>query len=320
MLIIKSNSTNPYFNIASEEYLLKDFSDDIFLLYINDPSIIVGKHQNTLAEINYRFVKENNIKVVRRLSGGGTVYHDHGNINFTFVQNIEGKNLIDFKKYTAPIISFLRSLGVNARFEGKNDLRVDGLKISGNAEHVFRKRVLHHGTLLFDSELDALNEAIRVHPDRYRDKGVKSIRSAVTNIRGYLQNDMTTNEFLKELINHVSQTSASAQTYEMDTSDIAGIQKWVDEKYASWNWNFGYSPKYELVNAYRGESNLLITIQVDKGFITFVSIEDESGNQCMENFSKALIGLQHKETTIATELQKLGETGSLPDDFVYAFL
>ena len=201
MLIIQNSTTDPYFNIAVEEYLLKNFTDDCFILYQNKPSIIIGKHQNTLAEINYQYVKENNIAVVRRLSGGGTVYHDLGNLNFSFIKNSgNDKNLVDFKMYTTPIIEVLKQLGVNAEFGGHNDIQVNGFKISGNAEHIFKKRVLHHGTLLFSSDLSILNNAIKAPENRYSDKAVKSVRAVVANIKdfiihiGYFQKNRYSNE------------------------------------------------------------------------------------------------------------------------------
>jgi lipoate---protein ligase len=161
MLCIYNPSTEPYFNMAAEEYLLKNFSANIFMLWRNDNAVVVGKHQNSLAEINHDFVQQNNIKVVRRLSGGGTVFHDLGNLNFTFITNGEGEELVNFRKFTQPILEVLLQLGVHAKFEGRNDLTINGLKFSGNAEHVFKKRTLHHGTLLFSSKISDLTQALK---------------------------------------------------------------------------------------------------------------------------------------------------------------
>jgi lipoate-protein ligase A len=315
MLIIRSDTANPYRNIASEEHLLRNRSENIFFLYINDPSIIVGKHQNTLAEINYGFVRERNIPVLRRLSGGGTVYHDHGNINFSFIQNVEGKNLIDFKKYTAPIIDILSKLGVDARFEGKNDLRVNGLKISGNAEHVFKKRVLHHGTLLFDSNLSVLNEAIRVDLNKYKDKAVKSIRSVVTNIRPLLKKDLTTDEFISFLLEEAAALHPGAENYTFTTEDHQNIRQLMDEKYTTWDWNFGYSPRYVLVNHF---DTYNIKVSVEKGTIREVHVSDENGKVCFPQISERLTGVQHNEEDIRTKLKSLPQ--EIPEEMIYAFL
>ena len=187
MLIINRPQTDPYFNIAAEEYLLKQMDEDCFMVWQNEPSIIVGKHQNTLAEINYSFAKENNIPVVRRITGGGTVFHDLGNLNFTFISSGEKGKLVNFKKFTQPIIEVLNQMGIPARFEGKNDLRVNGLKISGNAEHVYKNKVLHHGTLLFSTDLNFLKKAIKSVPERFQDKAVQSVRSKVANITDFIE-------------------------------------------------------------------------------------------------------------------------------------
>jgi lipoate-protein ligase A len=159
MFCIITESDDPSFNLAVEELLLKNRNNEYLILGINKPSVIIGKHQSAHREINTRFVTENNIPVIRRISGGGTVFHDKGNLNFTFIRQSEAGKQIDFRKYTKPVIDFLYSLGVEAKFEGKNDLKTDGLKISGNAEHVHRNRVLHHGTLLFSTSLEII-----IHP------------------------------------------------------------------------------------------------------------------------------------------------------------
>ena len=164
MLCFDNPSTNPYFNLACEEYLLKNVDDEVFMLWRNEPAIIVGKHQNTLAEINTEYVKDQGIKVVRRLTGGGAVFHDLGNLNFTFIKFIplNGDQIIDFQKHTRPILDILLKLGINAKFEGRNDLTIDGKKFSGNAEHVHKHKVLHHGTLLFSAKLPDLSASLNV--------------------------------------------------------------------------------------------------------------------------------------------------------------
>lgn len=200
MLLIDSPSHDAYFNIAAEEYLLSRFpTEDLFLLYVNAPSIIVGKFQNTLAEINLDYVKEKGIKVVRRMSGGGAVYHDLGNVNFSFHTLLADHDFGDFKQFTEPVLKLLNKLGVPAVLKGRNDLLVEEKKFSGNAKMAKQDKMIQHGTILLNSEMEVLAEALKVNPLKFTDKGTKSTRSRVTNLIHYLPKDTTT-ERLKELL------------------------------------------------------------------------------------------------------------------------
>jgi lipoate-protein ligase A len=183
MLCLNLDTTNPYFNLAVDEYLLKNKREEYLVLGINSPSIIIGKHQVAHREADTRVTYEKAIPVIRRISGGGTVYHDFGNLNFTFILNSKKGKQVDFRKYTLPVIEFLATLGVRAEFEGKNDLKVNGFKISGNAEHVYREKVLHHGTLLFSSHLDDLRSSLRKDRTSYSSRAVESNPSPVMNLR-----------------------------------------------------------------------------------------------------------------------------------------
>lgn len=264
MLFIQRNHTNPYFNLAAEEYVLKAFSEDIFMLWRNEPSIIIGKHQNSLAEINLDFVKKNNIPVVRRISGGGTVFHDLGNLNFTFIRNGEDEKLVNFRQFTDPIIEVLQSLGLDARFEGRNDITVNGRKVSGNAEHVYKKRVLHHGTLLFSSQLTDLSDALIVSPAKFKDKAVKSVRSRVTNISEHLTMPMNVLEFKTLIQEHVARKYEDVELKEFSDDDVIAINQLVAEKYNTWDWNFGYSPQYtfrKMIKADGGSLEFLLDVQ-----------------------------------------------------------
>jgi len=308
MLCIKNDNTNPYFNLAAEEYVLRNFKENCFMLWRNAPSIIVGKHQNTLAEINVDYVKEKNIDVVRRLSGGGAVFHDLGNLNFTFIKNAERDDaLVDFKKYVEPVLEVLQHLGVNAKFEGRNDIMIDGKKISGNAEHVFKKRVLHHGTLLFSSKMTDLSNALKVNPLKYQDKGVKSVRSRVTNISDHLPRKMSVQEFHDEIMNFIMNSDLSTKLYEYTSEDIESINKLVKEKYSTWDWNFGYSPKYGFERMIKTSGgHVEIQMNIEKGIIQDIKFFGDFFNELdIKDIETRLKGVKHEEMLIRETLDQI---------------
>jgi len=306
MLCIKSTNTNPYFNIASEEYFLKNFTDNIFLLYINSPSIIVGKHQNSLAEINTDYIKEKNIIVVRRQTGGGAVFHDLGNLNFSFIQTVEGQkeNMIDFRKYTLPILDILLKLGIDARFEGRNDLTIDGKKFSGNAELVYKNKVLHHGTLLFSSKMSDLTKALNVDPLKFRDKAVKSVQSRVTNISDHLAKPMDVLDFRQMIMDNIMQLYDDAIEYQLTPSDISSINYLVETKYSTWKWNFGYSPKYTLQKYIKTTGGKIeFDLDVYNGVINNIKIFGDYFNRLdTSEIENALQGIPHQEDVIRNAL------------------
>lgn len=268
MLCIYHHSTDPYFNIATDEFIFKHLKEDCFMLWRNDNAIIVGKHQNTMAEINIDYVEEKDIKVVRRLSGGGAVYHDLGNLNFSFTRTGENTEVVDFERYTLPIIEVLNQLGVAAKFEGRNDLTIDGKKFSGNAEHVFKNKVLHHGTILFSSEMKDVSGALKINPLKYKDRAVKSIPKRVTNVSQHLKEPLSLEDFTQKIMNHVLDTFEGAKLYEFTEQDLEHIQKIRDEKYATWEWNFGHSPKYNFLQGARTPGGTLeVNLHVEKGVI-----------------------------------------------------
>ena len=321
MICIKNHSTNPYFNLAAEEYILKNFSDDCFMLWRNKSAIVVGKHQNTLAEINYEFVKEHNIDVVRRLSGGGTVFHDLGNLNFTFIENAKDeKNLVDFKKYTKPILEVLHSLGVDAKFEGRNDIMIKGKKISGNAEHLFKKRVLHHGTLLFSSEIANLSQALKVNPLKYQDKGVKSVRSRVTNISEHLNVPISVMEFHDKIFEFIQDSYPNVEIYEYSSKDIKEINKLVEKKYNTWEWNYGYSPKYSFEKTIKTSKGVLeFKFTVEKGLFKEIEIISDDYKDEIEEIKESLIGIEHRESSIQNTLQKYSSYQVFQDSAIDTF-
>lgn len=271
MKFIENNSIDPHYNLAFEEYIFKKLKSDeeFVLLWRNGPSIIVGKNQNTVEEINMEFVKENNINVVRRVTGGGAVYHDLGNLNFSFIVNADNSEKIDFKTYNIPIIKALEKIGVDCELSGRNDLVIDGKKFSGIAQSITKGRVLNHGTLLFDSKLETLSKALNVKRDKIESKGVKSVASRVTNIKPYVKDDIDVLEFkdvlLKNIFDYFNQP---VEIYELTDEDRANIQKMVDERYGTWEWNYGRSPKfnYKGYNRFAGGC-VEVRLQVDNGII-----------------------------------------------------
>jgi len=307
MLCLNDPQTDPYFNLAAEEYMLRNWSDDCFMLWRNEPSVIVGRHQNTLAEINIDYVKQNKIKVVRRLSGGGAVFHDLGNINFTFIENTHDSQPINFQKYLQPVITVLHSLEIDARFEGRNDLVIDGKKISGNAEHVYRGRILHHGTLLFASDLTGLSNALQVNPAKFTDKAVKSVRSRVTNINSHLKTPLEPEAFRSMLLAYVIDNYADSKLYNYTEEDILAINKLRDEKYATWDWNFGHSPTYNMVNSLKtGGGNLEVRLDVQNGIIRHIRIFGDFFNiNEITELEQSLIGTPHNETNIRRKLEQI---------------
>lgn len=306
MLCIYNKSTEPYFNMAVEEYLFKNFKDDIFMLWRNDNAIIVGKHQNTLAEINIDYVKEKNIKVVRRLSGGGAVFHDLGNLNFTFIMNGDEGKLVDFRKYTQPIIDVLQKVGVNAIFEGRNDLTIEGKKFSGNAVHIIKNRVLQHGTLLFSSVMKDVSEALKVNPLKFTDKAVKSVRSRVTNISEHLQEPMELDLFSNMIMAHIMEMYPDSIKYELNENDTSVIQNMANRKYSTWDWNFGYQAKYDFEKLiHTNGGNIEFHLNVNEGIIKNCKIfGDYFNSKETGEIEESLIGTKHEENSIRNVLSK----------------
>ncbi len=318
MLCIHLKNRDPYFCLAAEEYSMKNFSEDVFMLWQSEDTVVVGKHQNALAEINYPYVHKNNIKVARRISGGGTVFHDKGNVNFCFIQNVDSPSEISFRRFVEPILDALSKLGINAVTSGRNDLLIEGKKISGNAEHIFKNRVLHHGTLLFNSSLNKLGQSIKVTPGKFQGKAVQSNRSEVTNILPFLKNKLTINEFNSFLMNYQIGRPGSS-SYAFDEREKLAIQKLADEKFTTWEWNFGYSPKYTFHNVCLIKGKILKSeLKVERGYINGAVISgDYYSNSQSEWLNKAFIGMKHTYNDLRTKIQEIDAVPTA--ELVYAF-
>lgn len=310
MLIVDRPQTDPYFNLAAEEYLLRNLEEDCFMLWVNEPSVVIGKHQNAFAEIDATFIEQENIPVIRRISGGGTVFHDPGNLNFSFIRHGDREGLVDFRRFTQPIIDFLNSLGIAAHFAGKNDIRVGDLKVSGNAEHVFRNKVLHHGTLLFDSKLGSLNSAIRGKEKLYQDKAVKSVRSTVANISGFLESAKSMESFKSELLMFVEGKLHPCKRRSLDSFEINAIEELVSTRYKTWDWNFGYSPNFVFSKSITllGQSSD-VNLEVRQGKIHSFEVAQ---NQKLSEAGKHLLGTKFRSHDVFTSLVHAIPSDSIP--------
>ncbi len=307
MIYIYNKITDPYFNLAAEEYVLKQFSDECFMLWRNRPSIIIGKNQNALAEINLDYVKEHNIPVVRRLSGGGAVFHDLGNVNFTFIVNDDLNGFNDFRRFTQPIIDVLRKLSLNAEFSGRNDITIDGKKISGNAQYYYKNRILHHGTLLVSSNMADLSAALKVRPIKFEDKGVKSVSKRVTNINEHLEKPIDIEEFINLIMDDIRLTTGGSGLYEFTDEDIRNIEKLKNEKYSTWEWNFGMSPDYNLKNEKKFSGGTVeVDLNVSDGIIKDIKIYgDFFGKKDVKDVEEMLKGVKHSENDVIDVLSSM---------------
>lgn len=310
MIYVINNSDNCFFNHAAEKYLMNKFDDEIFMLWINKPSILIGRNQNTLTEINFDYVNANNIDVVRRLSGGGAVYNDHGNINFSFITYRDEENCkveSGFEKFALPVIKALNSLGVNAEFTGRNDITIDEKKFSGNAQYFQKDKLLHHGTLLFDCNMSGLSSALKSKAMKFKDKSVKSVGGRVTNILPHLKEPMTIEAFKDYLRSYIIDTHKIEKIIEFDENDIKEIEKISKEIFENWKWNYGKSPVYTYENSVKHSSGLVeYSLNVKESIITDISIYgDFFGEKNIKEIEKVIIGVKHNRDDLENRLKDI---------------
>ena len=294
MLLYRNANTDPELNLALEEWLLTEEEEECFMLWRNRPAIIVGRNQNVAEEINPEYVQANNIAVVRRLSGGGAVYHDLGNVNFTFISRV-GEKRFDFRRFAQPVIEALGILGVNAEYSGRNDMVIEGKKFSGNAQYVKGSKVLHHGTLLFQSDLSILQQALKVAPGKYESKGVKSVASRVTNIAPYLSRSLSVEDFIEAVFTHMKTSFSGAVVADISDAGYDAARKLVESRYGTWEWNFGKSVPYNFRNSQRFlNGNIECQMMVDQGIIRSVRIYgDFFGTRPVAELEARLVEIRH---------------------------
>ena len=317
MLYIVNHSHDPYFNMAVEEYLLYELelSEHYLTLWQNRPTVVVGRNQNTWDEVNLEFIKEHNVAVVRRLTGGGAVYHDQGNLNFTFIFKNQKKCNYDFARFMSPVVDALKRLGLPATIDGRNDITINGKKVSGNSQYRRKDRVIHHGTLLFDVNLDNLEKSLKVSRDKLSKRGVSSVRSRVINIRELLSSPPEMDEF-KGLIKEALMLAfgGGQGDYCLITADLRRIEELKRDKYKSWNWNFGASPSYNIKKSERFPwGKLDILLDVRDGEIAGCKIYgDFFGREDLSLLEKALENVPFQKDGIKKALQSVEPENYIP--------
>ncbi|MBC8590852.1 lipoate--protein ligase [Wansuia hejianensis] len=309
MKYIENYSNDPRYNLAFEEYCFKYLprDEDYVILWINGPAIIVGKNQNTIEEVNMDYIKENNINVVRRITGGGAVYHDLGNLNFSIITNADGTKVIDFKKYNIPIVKSLEKLGIQCELSGRNDITIEGKKFSGIAQSIWKDRVLNHGTLLFDTKLDVLSKALNVKQDKIQSKGIKSVKSRVTNIKPYIKDDIDIEQFRNILLKYIFELeNIKPIKYELTEEQKGEIDKLFREKYSTWEWNFGESPDFNYKNYKRFPfGSIEVRVEINNGIIKESKIfGDFFGAENIEELENSLVGLKYDKDIVSKYLME----------------
>ncbi len=307
MISFESPFFDPYTNLAVEQYLFDTVADgrDCFMLWRNSPSVIVGKHQNTIAEIDRDYVEKNGIAVVRRLSGGGAVYHDLGNINYTFITDTDGQSPLDMRFFCSPLVSALRRVGLEAEVTGRNDVTVNGMKISGSSQYIRKNRVLHHGCILFQTDLSVLSKALLYRPEKYISKATVSIRSRVVNIASLLPDpDVTVKEFMDILKSFMTKDTVM-EMFKPKDRDLKAIRDLRNNRYRTWEWNYGSSPKYDVANSryVEGCGFMTVSYNVREGVIgNFHSEGDYFGDGDIEELRSCLEGVPVRRDDIAAAL------------------
>ena len=300
---LETGSTDPAYNLAFEEYVLTHRRDGAYLLlWQNDNTIVVGRNQNTAQEIDRAFVEQHHIRVVRRGTGGGAVYHDMGNLNYSFITDAGDAERMAMERFTRPIVAALQGLGLQAEASGRNDILVEGRKVSGTAQRLTDGRILHHGTLLFDSRPEMVAGALRADPAKFRSKGAKSVRSRIGNIRDFLPEDMTLPAFWDYLKRQLAGDGLVQDA--LTAEELAAVRQLKAEKYDTWEWTYGRSPSFDMVNRdYFPGGRLEIGLSVSGGRLTavqfygdFLSITDTTP------LAQALVGTDYREDAVAAVL------------------
>ena len=313
MIYIETNSNDLAYNLALEYYFAaqKPMPDTVFLFWPTEPTLIVGRFQNVLEEVNKPYADAHGIRIVRRLSGGGTIYSDEGNYMYTFIERQSARQ-IEFHRYLAPVIDALSSMGVEASFNGRNDLVIDGRKFSGNAQYHLRDRVVHHGTMMFDVDIEAMVAATTVDLGKITSKGIKSVRERVTNVAEHLPAPMDMETFKEIIVRHIM-GGGDYPVYEVTPEDDALIRQIADEKFRGWENVYGKSPKFNIdrVGRYDG-GRIQFKLEVAKGVITEAAVYGDFFSSVDADWiAAALIGCRYERGAVLDALCSHGLDGAV---------
>lgn len=302
-IYLETGSLDPHYNLAFEEYVLcKRREGDYLLLWQNDNTVVVGQNQNTEEEINRDFVEAHGVHVVRRSTGGGAVYHDLGNLNYSFITDAESAEEMAARRFTEPIVRALRKLGLQAEASGRNDILVEGRKVSGTARRLVNGRLLHHGTLLFDTDPAMVAGALRVAPEKLSSKGVRSVHSRIGNIRAFLREDMELPAFWAFLKGELTRDGLTNGA--LTPGELAEVEALKQVKYDTWEWNFGRSPEYNAAGRYRGNAGgLEVRASIRNGNIAEIAFYgDFLSLRPLEELTESLRGCPFRRDAVSEAL------------------
>ncbi len=311
MYLVGNDGNDPRYNLALEEYLFRNFDlpGGCLMLWRNKPSVIVGRYQNTFEEINQEYVAKHGVEVVRRITGGGAVYHDLGNVNFSFIDTA-GSPTIDFAAYNRKIMAALARLGIVSELNSRNDIVIEGRKFSGNAQVIHKGKILHHGTLLYDADLEKVGQALTVDPVKYESKSIKSVRSRVTNISNYLTHKVPVEEFMGILLDALY-NGDSPPEYALNATDRTNVDRLRNEKYAQWEWNYGAAPSFNFQRTcYFSWGKVDVRLDINHGLIDKVKVYgDFFGIADIARFEEKLRGVKYEARVVERTLAEMPLAG-----------